>query len=175
MNNLELKLISELMKNSRRGNRELAKAVGTSQPAIVRLMKRLEKEGYVSEYTMIPNFHQLGYEILALTFFAFKKELEPEEIEKARETTREHLKNGNSEILMFERGMGLGYGAVVVSLHEDYASYIEFRKRARQFQFLDHSSAESFLVTMKDKVHYRPLTFATLAGHVLTLKKNNRD
>jgi hypothetical protein len=76
---------------------------------------------------------------------------------------------------MFERGMGLGYGAVVVSLHEDYASYIEFRKRARQFQFLDHSSAESFLVTMKDKVHYRPLTFATLAGHVLTLKKNNRD
>jgi DNA-binding Lrp family transcriptional regulator len=175
MNDLELKLISELMKNSRRNNRELAKAVGTSQPAVVRLMKRLEKEGYVSEYTMIPNFNQLGYEILALTFFVLKKELRPEEIEKARETSREHLKNSSSEILMFERGMGLGYDAVVVSLHEDYASYVEFRKRARRFQFLDHSNVQSFLVTLKDKVHYRPLTLSTLAGHLLTLKKNGKD
>jgi len=175
MNDLELRLISELMKNSRRNNRELAKAVGTSQPAVVRLMKRLEKEGYVSEYTMIPNFNQLGYEILALTFFVLKKELRVEEIEKARETSRENLKNSSSEILMFERGMGLGYGAVVVSLHEDYASYVEFRKRARQFQFLDHSNVQSFLVALKDKIRYRPLTLSTLAGHLLTLKKNGKD
>jgi DNA-binding Lrp family transcriptional regulator len=29
---IELKLVSELMKNSRRNDRELARAIGTSQP-----------------------------------------------------------------------------------------------------------------------------------------------
>ena len=36
----ELKLISELMKNSRRSDRELAKAIGVSQPTIGRMIKK---------------------------------------------------------------------------------------------------------------------------------------
>jgi DNA-binding Lrp family transcriptional regulator len=34
MKDIELRLISELMKNSRRSDRELAKAIGISQPTI---------------------------------------------------------------------------------------------------------------------------------------------
>lgn len=60
MKNVELKLISELMKNSRRSYRELAKAVGVSQPTVSRTLKKLEKEGYIKEYTMIPDFLKLG-------------------------------------------------------------------------------------------------------------------
>jgi DNA-binding Lrp family transcriptional regulator len=40
----ELKLISELMKDSRRSDRELAKAVGVSQPTISRMIRKLEKD-----------------------------------------------------------------------------------------------------------------------------------
>lgn len=53
MKDIEVRIISELMKNSRRSDRELAKAIGVSQPTISRTIKRLEKEGYIREYTMI--------------------------------------------------------------------------------------------------------------------------
>ncbi|NWF87116.1 winged helix-turn-helix transcriptional regulator [Candidatus Bathyarchaeota archaeon] len=75
MKEVELKLISELMKNSRRSDRDLAKAIGVSQPTVTRVRSRLEKEGYVKEYTMIPDFSRLGYEIPALTFINSKRRL----------------------------------------------------------------------------------------------------
>jgi Lrp/AsnC family transcriptional regulator for asnA, asnC and gidA len=57
---IELKLISELMKNSRRSDRALAKVLKTSQPMVTRTRARLEREGYLREYTVIPDFHKLG-------------------------------------------------------------------------------------------------------------------
>ncbi len=74
MKNVGRKLISELMKNSRRSDRELAQAIGVSQPTVSRTIKKLEKEGYIREYTMIPDFHKLGYEIAVLTFVRLKKD-----------------------------------------------------------------------------------------------------
>jgi DNA-binding Lrp family transcriptional regulator len=56
MKDIERRLISELMKNSRRSDRELAKALGTSQPTITRTRGKLEREGIIKEYTMIPDF-----------------------------------------------------------------------------------------------------------------------
>jgi DNA-binding Lrp family transcriptional regulator len=44
MKDIERRLISELMKNSRRSDRELAKALGTSQPTITRTRGKLERE-----------------------------------------------------------------------------------------------------------------------------------
>jgi Lrp/AsnC family transcriptional regulator for asnA, asnC and gidA len=65
---LERKLISKLVKNSRRCDRELAKAISVSQPITTRLRTKLEKEGYLKEYTVIPNFSKIGYTIIALNF-----------------------------------------------------------------------------------------------------------
>src|SRR4030066_1497567 len=64
---IELMVIAELMKNSRRSDRELAKALHTSQPTVSRTIKRLEKMGIIKEYTMIPDFSKLGYKIMGIT------------------------------------------------------------------------------------------------------------
>lgn len=101
-------MIAELMKNSRRSDRELAKAIGVSQPTITRLIKKLEKEGYIKEYTMIPDFRKLGYELMALIFIKLKNTLSSEEAEKAREITQESLSKSAFGIVMLERGIGLG-------------------------------------------------------------------
>jgi DNA-binding Lrp family transcriptional regulator len=45
---IELKLVAELLKNSHRSDRELAKALGVSQPTISKLTERLRKMGAIS-------------------------------------------------------------------------------------------------------------------------------
>ncbi len=75
MKDVELRIVSELMKNSRRSDRELAKAVGVSQPTVSRTIARLEKEGVLREYTVIPDFHKLGYNLMAITLVNVREEL----------------------------------------------------------------------------------------------------
>jgi len=118
-----LKLIAELMKNSRRSDRELAKTNGVSQPTVGRLMKKLEKEGIIKEYTVIPDFGKLGYGLLALNFVKLTKSLSSEEIENARKTAKEKVEQSRFGIVMLDRGIGLGFDGVIVSLYKDYSEY----------------------------------------------------
>jgi DNA-binding Lrp family transcriptional regulator len=68
LRDIEVKLISELMKDSRRSDRELVRVLGISQPTVGRMIKRLEKDGVINEYTMIPDLSRLGIDIVAFTF-----------------------------------------------------------------------------------------------------------
>ena len=63
-----IKLLYEMMKNAKRSDRKIAKIIGVSQPTITRMRQRLEKAGYIRDYTVIPNLEKLGYEIAAFTF-----------------------------------------------------------------------------------------------------------
>ena len=63
-----IKLLYEMMRNSKRSDRGIAKIIGVSQPTITRMRQRLEKTGYIRDYTVIPNLEKLGYEIAAFTF-----------------------------------------------------------------------------------------------------------
>lgn len=129
MKEIEWKLLSELMKNSRRSDRELARAMHTSQPTVTRARNKLEKEGYIKEYAVIPNFCKLGYEILALTFVKPKKGLTAEELTKVRKMGSEIEKEMAFEVIMAVLGAGLGYDGVIVSLHKNYTSYAELIKK----------------------------------------------
>lgn len=64
MKETERKLFHELIKNSKRSDRELAKMLGVSQPTITRTRKRLENE-MISEYTIVPVWENFGFEIMA--------------------------------------------------------------------------------------------------------------
>jgi DNA-binding Lrp family transcriptional regulator len=68
MKDVELRLISELLRNSRRSHRELSTAVGVSQPTVSRVLRNLEKGGFIRNYTILPDFGKLGYSLLAITF-----------------------------------------------------------------------------------------------------------
>jgi len=171
---VEWKLLSELMKDSRRSDRELAQAIGVSQPTVSRTLKKLEKEGYIREYTIIPDFHKLGYEIAALTFVTLKKGLSEEEVEKAKKIAKEHLEGNSLEIIMVERGIGLGCDGVFISIHEDYTSYMKFKNRVSQDTHLDSSGIESFLISLSED-SFRRLTFSTLAKHLSMMKEKKKE
>ena len=62
MKKIMMRLLLELMKDSKRSDRELAKVLGVSQPTVSRMRSRLVKEGIIREFTVIPNFVKMGYE-----------------------------------------------------------------------------------------------------------------
>jgi DNA-binding Lrp family transcriptional regulator len=175
LKDVELRLLSELMKNSRRSDRELAKIIGVSQPTISRTMKKLEKEGYIKEYTIIPNFAKLGFEILAFTFLGYNN-VSAEELQKATEIAGDLLKKMYMECICIETGTGLGHQALVVSFHKDYSDYTSFMNRIKEgahqrYSFMDTSKYQSFLISLKSQGHFRSLTFSALANHMLTMKE----
>jgi DNA-binding Lrp family transcriptional regulator len=171
----EAALISELISNSRRSDRELARAIGVSQPTVSRMIKRLESEGVVNEYTMIPNFRKLGYSLCAFIFLRLK-DLPAEGVEKVRQAVKESLSQSHFVIILLERGIGLSRDAVMVVLYKDYASYAEHRDIIRRFPYIQSSDVDSFLVDLNDNLHYRSLTFSSVAKDLLRSnpkKKNN--
>jgi len=167
MREIEWKILSELMKNSRLSDRELAKKIGSSQPTVTRTRRRLEKEGYIREYTVVPDFAKIGYKILAMTF-ALSRTLNKEEAERARKLLADSVKNKQFEFIMLEKGRGLGFDAVIISLHKDYSSYLNVLKWLGQFDFVEVTRTDSFLINLADEVRYRPLTLSSLAKHILT-------
>jgi DNA-binding Lrp family transcriptional regulator len=170
----ELRLVSELMKNSRRSDRELAKVIGVSQPTVSRMIKKLEKEGVIKEYTMMPDFTKLEYELMALTFISFKPTLGREEADKGRTMAQEQVKESPGNIIMLERGIGLNHTGVIISFHKDYSDYTQFIhsfKQASTTQAYVDENVESFLIDLKDKIRYRPLTLLALANHILRMKE----
>ncbi len=88
----KLKLLHELIKGARRSDRELAKVLKISQPTITRKRTRLEAEGLIQEYTIIPNVAKMGFEIVAFTFMSFN-ETTPELLEKAQAMEQETIKH----------------------------------------------------------------------------------
>jgi DNA-binding Lrp family transcriptional regulator len=177
LKDMEKKMLSELIKNSRRSDRELAKAIGTSQPTATRVRSKLEKEGYVKEYTTIPNLSKMGYSLLALTFMKLdvKHSLPPKDIAEFRTIHYEAVLKDPSAIMLVKRGMGLGYDAVVKSFHQDYSSCDKFRTFIRQNMTDRILGIDTFLVNLDEEQNSLPFSFGLLASQVLSLVSKDKN
>ena len=168
MKDVELRLISELMKNSRRSDRELGKAIGVSQPTVSRTIAKLEKEGVLREYTVMPDFRKLGYNLAAITLGNFGEELrKPEKMDAARREFLNNFDEVSLEIILDVRGIGMEHDGAIVSFHRNYSEYSDFKKRLMKTLFVNPSSLESFLVDLNDEAHHRHLTLSYVAKHLL--------
>jgi len=170
----EYKLISELMKNSRRSDRELAKAVGVSQPTVSRTIKKLEDEGYIQEYTMIPNFQKLGFQIMSIIFTKMKEEIGPDFIEEVRSKVRENEKRNPSPALMAMSGMGFDSDRVLVLLCEDYSTYSRYISMLREYPLIDIEDIRSFMIDLSDKSQFRSLTLSWIAAYLDKKQKEKK-
>jgi DNA-binding Lrp family transcriptional regulator len=167
-------MLSELIKNSRRSDRELAKAIGTSQPTATRIRNKLEKEGYLNEYTAFPNFSKIGYTILALTFMKLDPKLTLSEFEEFRKRHQEAISKKTYAIILAKRGMGLKFDAVILSLHQNYASYDDFRHYLQRSMGEYMEDIDTFLSNLEEQSNL-PFTFSLLATQILSVADTEED
>jgi hypothetical protein len=82
----------------------------------------------IREFTVIPDFQKLGYELVAFTLVKTKSGLSVDELEKARQISlRDMREKSPPEIVLFERGLGGGYTSIIVSFHHNYTEYAKAR------------------------------------------------
>ena len=180
MKDVELKLISELMKNSRRSDRDLAKVTGVSQPTVTRTRQRLEKEGIIKEYTMIPDFQKLGCHIMAIIFLKLKSLSSKERDELYRESRKMEKENPRTLLLVME-GMGMGEDMVEILFFRDYSEYADYLRTVREAaakQLKPYMNAEDirgFLVDLQETTHYQRITFSRIAAHLRKMSNEDQE
>ena len=163
------------MKNSRRSDREIAHAVGISQPTVGRIIKKLEKEGVIKEYTMIPDFTRLGYTIMGATLLEIQSPLGKEKLREVRKVTTKMEDSNPHSVLMAVTGLGIHKNRLFISFYEDYSDYAETTKLARQIPFVNIESVDNFLVDLNDETNYRVLGLSAIAqGLLLRLKEGDK-
>jgi DNA-binding Lrp family transcriptional regulator len=161
----DLRLVRELIRNSRKSDRELAKLIGVSQPTVSRNRERLENEGVI-EYTGVPNLQKLGIEIMAITFGNWRHEQYPDtRISEARDFTKKH-----PNLLFLSSGRGLNSDRVAVTVHKDYSDYMKFMQEIRSDwgEFMDVTG--SFLISLTSDDPLRSITFRYLPDYLESKK-----
>jgi DNA-binding Lrp family transcriptional regulator len=169
---IDYKLLFELMKDSHRSDRQIAKALGVSQPTVTRRRAMLE-ESYIEGYTVIPKFGQIGFEILAFTFLKHKPECKSgEEKEKSFKKLKEWYTKQPNVILMQE-GRGMGWDSVCLSLHENYSDYAEFM-RTHDSELSDLIvESQTFSADLAPGIIIKPFNLKYLANLKMKSRKNS--
>jgi len=145
MRAIELRLIAELMKNSRRSDRDLAKILGVSQPTVTRTRTHLEKQG-LFDYSIIPNFSKLGYELLVFTFANHDQTKHSQDMNEMAEKFHEI----SPTFIFGAGGEGAGYSRIGISVHKNFEEYTKYIQRGRAFWKHD-MSLDTFIVDLKSK------------------------
>jgi len=73
LDDIDRKLLKELLKDSKRSHRELAKSVGVSTATVINHVGRLESAGVLKNYTVQLDHERLGYELTVITEITVSK------------------------------------------------------------------------------------------------------
>ena len=155
MKNRMMSLLLEYLKGSKRSDRELAKVLGVSQPTVSRMRWRLVKEGAIKEFTVIPDFVKMGYEIMAISCFKSKR---GEGItERAVKWTM-----AKPNIIFASEAEGMGKNGVIISLHKNYTDFSKFLRDLRLEGGDDLQDYDTLLISLKGKA-VKPFSLKYLA------------
>jgi DNA-binding Lrp family transcriptional regulator len=150
-----LRVFGELLRDSGRSDREIARLLGVSQPTVTRFRHKLVEDGWVRQFTVVPGFVKLGFQVLVLTFF------------------RSQLKNESSRskwlALLSEPSVvfaaecnGMGMDSVVVSLHRSYSDYVDFVRKLRSEGGEGVKMVDSVIMSLEGSV-LKPFNLKDLA------------
>ena len=109
-------ILKGLLANPKRSDRAVATSCGVSQPTVTRARNRLEKEGVIQSYEIVPDLEKLGFEIIAFSM------VEP----------TDRVKHVDSVIY----AIGDGGRMLVMSVHKNFSEFDQFARGLNVKDFL---------------------------------------
>lgn len=158
---VDLALLWELITDSRRSDRQLAKAIGASQPTVTRRRTILERD-FLDGYTALPRFGKIGFGLMAFTFVKSKLKFAGFEDKKEARRKGKNWVMEQSNVVFSIAGEGMGWDGMCVSFQKNYSDYVEFVRKLRIAASDFISESQSFIADIGEGFPVKPLHFKYL-------------
>ena len=140
LDDIDKRLLSELLKDSKRSFRELAKAIGVSAATVINHIQRLESAGVIKDYAVRLDHERLGYELTVITEITVSKG-------KLLETDEEIAKLPSVCAVYDITGLT---DAMVVAKFKSRSDLSEFTKSLLAMPYVERTNTHVVLTTVKE-------------------------
>lgn len=140
LDEIDRKLLRELLTNSKRSYRELARALGVSAATVINHVQRLESAGVIKDYSARLDHERLGYELTVVTEIVVSKG-------KLLETDEEIAKIPNVCAVYDITGQT---DAMVVAKFKSRNKLSDFTKALLAMPYVERTNTHVVLTTVKE-------------------------
>ncbi|RLI05295.1 AsnC family transcriptional regulator [Candidatus Bathyarchaeota archaeon] len=140
MDEIDQKILEELLKNSRQSFREISKKVGVAVGTVLTRIKSMEKEGIIEGYTVILNHEKLGYELTAIIELTVSKG-------RLLEVDREVAKRPNVCAVYDTTGLT---DAIIIAKFKTREELSKFTKTLLAIPHVERTNTHLVLTTIKE-------------------------
>jgi len=137
---LDRKILAELLKDARASSREIARRIGVSVGTVLKRIKRLNDEGVIKGYTVIIDHEKLGYDLTVVTEIIVSKG-------KLLEMEREVAKIPNVCAVYDVTGET---DAVIIAKFKNRRELSKFTKGLLAMPFIERTNTHVVLTTVKE-------------------------
>jgi len=137
----EKQVLTELLKDCKTSDQEIARRLKTSRPTIFKIRERLEKEGIIKRYMPIIDFEKLNLNLQSVILYKWRDYSKTKELEN----TVKFIKT-LPEVILFIKGEGIGSKTdLIISIHDDLKDYERFIRKLK-YEWKDNvENVEVFL------------------------------
>jgi DNA-binding Lrp family transcriptional regulator len=140
LDDIDRRLLGELLKDSKRSYREIAKAIGVSAATVINHVQRLESGGVIKDYSVRLDHERLGYELTVVTEIIVSKG-------KLLETDAEIAKIPNVCAVYDITGQT---DAMVVAKFKSRSNLSDFTKKLLSMPYVERTNTHVVLTTVKE-------------------------
>ena len=140
LDELDTRILNELLRDSRASYRELARRVGVSVSTVIKRVKALEAAGVIKGYTAILDYEKLGYDITVVTEITVSKGrlLEMErEIAKIPSVCAVYDVTGETD-------------AIIIAKFRRRSELSKFTKKLLSMPFIERTNTHVVLTSVKE-------------------------
>jgi DNA-binding Lrp family transcriptional regulator len=140
LDEIDRKLLKELLIDSKRSFRELAKSIGVAAATVINHVQRLESGGVIKDYSVRLDHERLGYELTVVTEIIVSKG-------KLLETDAEIAKIPNVCAVYDITGQT---DAMVVAKFKTRSGLSDFTKKLLAMPYVERTNTHVVLTTVKE-------------------------
>ena len=141
----EKQVLTELLRDCKISDQEIARRLKTSRPTIFKIRQRLEKNGVIKGYFPFINFEKMNLNLQAVILYRWRDYSKTAELEKIIRFIKTM-----PEVILFIKGEGMGSKTdLIISIHEDLKDYERFIRKLK-YEWKDNvEGVEVFLSSIE--------------------------